>query len=337
MRKPALKISFLCAIIFSAAIGLAQKTDKLFLKNGDVITGEMKSMKFAKLRFDMTGPGIIEIKWEEIVRLKSEKTFQVTLRGGDLLVVNLDSLFFEMNHVSMNDIVEIVWLNDRFIQRINGNVSLGFNYTKSSEIFQFNFASAVTYRKPKTETSFKINSVITDNANDSNTTKKQDATLEYIRNLKKSNYMQSALGWQQNTQLGLQNRLSLAGVVGNKIVNNNQQRLLVGSGLSFNVEQSSKSNEYKENLEALAIVQFKKFRYTTPKISIDAQYIIFPSISDWGRYRMTFDLNTKYEIFKDFNVGLTFYDNFDNRPPSGAVTKNDLGINFTVGYEFGKL
>ncbi len=44
--------------------GLAQKTDKVSLKNGDIVTGEIKTLKFGKLRFDMTGPGIIEIKWE---------------------------------------------------------------------------------------------------------------------------------------------------------------------------------------------------------------------------------------------------------------------------------
>ena len=44
----------------------------------------------------------------------------------------------------------------------------------------------------------------------------------------------------------------------------------------------------------------------------------------------------KFEIFKDFNVGLTFYDLYDNRPPEGAVSKNDFGVNTTLGYVFGK-
>jgi hypothetical protein len=41
-----------------------QKTDKVKLKNGDNITGEIMSMKLGRLSFDMDGPGTISIKWE---------------------------------------------------------------------------------------------------------------------------------------------------------------------------------------------------------------------------------------------------------------------------------
>ena len=82
------------------------------------------------------------------------------------------------------------------------------------------------------------------------------------------------------------------------------------------------------------LIQFKRFYYSTPKVSIDAQYIVYPGLSDWGRVRMDLELNTKFEVFKDFNVGFIFYDLFDNRPP-GEGSKNDFGINFTLGYSFG--
>jgi hypothetical protein len=89
-------------------------------------------------------------------------------------------------------------------------------------------------------------------------------------------------------------------------------------------------------VEGLAVITFKRFYYSFPKLSVDAQYTIFPSLSDWGRIRMNFQVNTSVEIFKDFNVGLSFYDNYDNRPPAGAASKNDFGVNFTIGYFFGK-
>jgi hypothetical protein len=336
MRQPALKIVFPGILLLITFIGQAQKTDKVFMKNGDVITGEIKSLKFAKLRFDMTGPGNIDIKWEEVVQIRSEKLFQITLRKGDVLLEKLDSLFFEKYHTRLEDLVEIVQIKDRFIKRLEGNVSLGFNYTKSSDIVQFNFGGSITYRKPKIENTFKLNSVITDNSSDSFLAKKQDATLQQYRKLNHNMYVQGALGWQQNTQLGLQNRVALAGVGGKIILNDNQRRLLTGGGLSYNLEQSSENIEFLQNLEAVLVIQYKKFRYSTPKVSIDAEYLLYPNLTDWGRVRMTFDLSAKYEIFKDFNVGLTFYDNYDNRPPSGAVTKNDLGIDLTVSFEFGK-
>src|SRR5215218_1075161 len=114
---------FLLLMISSAVI--AQKTDKVFLKNGDVLTGEIKSMKFAKLSFDMTGPGTIDIKWEEVVGLRSGKTFQVTLRSGKVLVTPLDSAFFEKYPV-LDNLVNIVQIKYSFIESLYGDVNIGF-------------------------------------------------------------------------------------------------------------------------------------------------------------------------------------------------------------------
>jgi len=112
--------------------------------------------------------------------------------------------------------------------------------------------------------------------------------------------------------------------------------LLTGVGLSYNEEQTNEGSGYKSSVEALGVVQYKKFRYSSPKISVDAQLTVYPSITDWGRVRMNFQADANIEIFKDFFVGFTFYDNFDNRPSSEAVSTNDYGLTFTVGYKFGK-
>lgn len=314
---------------------LAQKTDKVALKNGDTVTGEIKNLKFGKLKIDMTGPGKIDIKWEEIVSIRSNKQLQITLRNGDVLITNLDSLF-KSKQVTLDDLVEIVKMKDQFFQRLDGDFNLGFNYAKSNENLQFNFNSTTTYRRPKEEINLKLNSILTQTETDTALSKKQDIMADYYRKLRDNFYFNTVFGWQQNTQLGLRNRFILNGVGGKIIFNDNEKRLLTGGGLSYNVEQSNQSSSYTSNIEALGIIQFKKFRYSTPKLSLDAQYIIYPSLSNFGRVRMDIQFNTKIEIFKDFNVGLVFYDLYDNRPPSGAVSKNDFGINFTIGYEFGR-
>ena len=316
-------------------LGWGQKTDQVLLKNGNTITGEIKNMKFAKLSYDVDGPGTISIKWEHVVKISSDKTFQVTMQNGDVLITRLDSVFFDQPSITLDSIIEIVRINDRFIQRLDGSINLGFNYAKSNSDLQFNFNSSITYRKPKAEFNFRLNSVITDNATDT-MTKKQDVTFDFYRKLENSFYLNVLLGWQQNTELGLENRFILPVVAGKILLNNNHQRLLTGAGLSGNLEQSSGSPDYSTSLEGMLIISFKEFKYSTPKISIDARVAIFPGISDWGRLRMSFNVSSKIEIFKDFNVGLNFYDDFDNRPPDGALSKNDFGINFTIGYEFGK-
>ena len=98
----------------------------------------------------------------------------------------------------------------------------------------------------------------------------------------------------------------------------------------------ARDNSFVNSLEGLVAIQFKEFRYSTPKISIDTKFAFYPGLSDWGRIRLDFQLTSKIEIFKDFNVGLTFYEVYDNEPASQALSKSDFGINFTVGYEFNK-
>jgi len=317
-------------------VGLGQKTDKVSLKNGDVVTGEIKYMRFAKLTIDQDGPGKIDIKWEEIVRIRSAKTFQVTMEDGRVIVTALDSIFFDAQQNSLDDIVEIIWIKAKFLQRLSGDVNIGANYAKSSDIFTFNFTGSINYRVPKNELTLKGTSVLTNSSSDTSVSVKQDANLNYYRKLENSFYIGSNLGWEQNTELGLNNRFSFNGVGGKILISDNHNRMLTGMGLSFNEEQSNENKEYTSNLEALAVISYKRFYYSFPKLSIDAQYLIFPSVSDWGRIRMNFQLNTSIEILKDFNVGLSFYDSYDSRPPAGAASKNDFGVNFTIGYFFGK-
>ena len=336
MLNPALKIAALFLLLFVSVSIRAQKTDKVFLKNGDVLTGEVESLKFAQLNFNMTSTGTVQIKWLKIAKIVSDKIFEVTTLNGDVLVTQLDSAFFESMHISLNDIVEIVQIKDKFIKRLSGNVDLGFNYTKSSDIVQFNFNSSLTYRKPKKESDLYLSSIISNKTGDSTISKNQNATLSHIRALRNSLYLTSTLGWQQNTELGIASRFLLTAAGGKIFLNDNHQRFLTGSGLSYNVEESDETNMYSSSLEALLTVQYKRFVYLTPKVSIDAKYTIYAGLTDWGRIRMDMNMSGKYEILKDFNVGLTFYYNYDSRPPTGALSTYDYGVNFTLGYEFGK-
>lgn len=336
MRLPALNIPGIIILLALSLPASGQKTDKVFLKNGDVVTGEIKSLKLAQLKFNMNGPGTISIKWEEIVSVISNKTFQVTLQSGSVLLTKLDTFFFRKQKVDLDDIVEIVQIKKKFVKRLQGNFNVGFNYTKSNDILQFNSNSSVTFRKPKMETNFKLNNVLSKSSDDTSISKKQDATLSYLRTLNKRFYLMGYLGWEQNTELGLVNRYLVSAGAGKILFNNNEERLLTGSGLSYSHEKFNDSSGYKGSVEALLKGEFKKFRYSSPKISIDAQYALYMGLSNWGRVRMMLQVNTSIEIFKDFSTGFTFYDNFDNRPSAKAASKNDFGITLSLGYEFGK-
>ena len=336
--KAYLKFIFLIILTVAFISTQAQKTDKVVLLNGDTLTGEILSMKLGMLTYKMDGPGTISIKWEYVTRIKSTKVFDCTLRNGEIIVGSLDSLFQSHKQTNLNDIIEIIPIKDRFLTRLIGDVNLGFNYTKSNSILQSNFSSNVAYVIPKREFSLKLNSVLTNYGRDTSFTKKQEVIGSYMRNLNKNYFWEVSLGWQQNTELGLSSRYLFSGAFGTwQPLTDNHNRLLTAGGLSYNQEQSVQTGRHSGNLDFLHMIKYKRFYYSTPKLSINASYLIYPGLSDWGReFMMQADLNVSVEIFKDFQTGLVFYYSYDNKPPKGSLSTNDYGIMFTLGYEFGK-
>jgi hypothetical protein len=317
-------------------VAQGQKTDKVQLKNGDILTGEIKSMKLGLLSYGMDGPGTISIKWENITKITSNKTFEFTLKSGSLVVTTLDSLYKWYHITSLDEIVEIIPINDRFLTRLIGDVNLGFNYAKSNSILQLNFSSNISYIIPKIEIDLKLNSVLTNYYKDSSLSQKEDIIGSFRRDWNTKYYWGGSLGWQENTELGLASRYLVSGVLGLNAIADNHNRLLFSGGLSYNQEQSIESGQFTGNLDALFGVIYKRFYHNTPKLSINANYLLYPGLSDWGRIRMQGDLSVSVEIFKDFNIGIVSYYSFDNHPPAGSLSNDDYGLMLTIGYEFGK-
>jgi len=217
-----------------------------------------------------------------------------------------------------------------------GDVNLGFNYTKSNSILQSNFSSNISYVIPTKEFNLRLNSILTNYGRYTSLTMKQDIIGSFKRDFTKKYFWATSLGWQQNTELGLASRYLATVAAGWQPLTDNHNRLWASAGISYNQEQSIETSQFTGNLDALFEIAYKRFYYSTPKLSINADYLIFPGLSDWGRIRMQADLNVSVEIFKDFQTGLVFYYSYDNKPPEGSLSTNDYGIMFTVGYVFGK-
>ena len=331
-----LKFMVVLAVTASGSSVYAQKTDNVTLRNGNILTGEIMSMKLGLLTYKMDGPGTISIKWEYVTAITSDKVFDFTLRNGEIIIGQMDSLFRTYRLHSLDSIIEIIPIKDRFLTRMVGDVNLGFNYTKSNSILQSNFSSNTSYVIPTKEFNLKLNSILTNYGRDTSLTKKQDIIGSFKRDFTKKYFWVASLGWQQNTELGLASRYLVTAAAGWQPLTDNHNRLLASAGLSYNQEQSIETSQFTGNLDALFEIAFKRFYYSTPKLSINADYLIFPGLSDWGRIRMQADLNVSVEIFKDFQTGLVFYYSYDNKPPEGSSSTYDYGIMFTVGYVFGK-
>jgi hypothetical protein len=42
----------------------------------------------------------------------------------------------------------------------------------------------------------------------------------------------------------------------------------------------------------------------------------------------------KRELFRDFIAAITVYDTFDSQPQVAGVSRNDVGVSFSIGWTF---
>jgi len=138
---------------------------------------------------------------------------------------------------------------------------------------------------------------------------------------------------EQNEELELDLRTSVAGGVGRFLLQNNYTMLLVAAGLTYTHENFAASDG-SNNLEALFTGQFDYFRRDSPKSDVRVTLTAFPSLTNFGRVRLDFNARASHELVKDFTIALTFFDTFDSRPPSATATKNDFGGTLSLGWTF---
>lgn len=323
----------------------AQKTDIVVLYNGDHITGEVKRLEFGMLTFKTDDMGTLSIQWDKIVEVYAFKQFfRVELEDGLLffgtldtdtttsrLIVEFDTLRIRLN---FSEIVHIDPIKRTFWDRVDLSLSAGFNFTKGSDVTTFNFSGNTKYRTYNVLHEINLSSNITIKKNDSTRTERNNAGYSYSRFLAHRWFYNGSLKLEQNTELGIDLRLSGGAGFGKNIFQTNSAVFATDIGVRVNREWTKQSNGDQYNLESLAGLKFSKFRYDNPKLNLDSELSIYPNLTTKGRVRSELDIVLKWEIIKDLFWDLQFYTSYDNKPPNTEAAKIDYGIVLSLGWSF---
>ena len=161
----------------------AAKEDIVILKNGDYITGEVKSMEFARLSYSTDAMKTLSIEWDEVKYIKAKETFRIEMEDGTDFSGSLDSdslkqtLIIKFKNYSYNvkfgKVVKITPIKDTFAERVNFSVDLGFSYTKASEVAQLTSNANGSYRSWEFYHELDFHSIVT-STSDTNTTENID-------------------------------------------------------------------------------------------------------------------------------------------------------------------
>ena len=155
-------------------LSASEKTDVLYMKNGDRLTCEIKSLNAGSLDIKLDYvDGTISVEWSEVERLDSKRLFLVTLDDGTVYSgrlsiaetgagepekLRITTASGDYALIDKTHIVEVLKTSDQFWQRFAVDLNSGVIYSKGNQSTQFNFSTKITYPRPSWAASIAFNS-----------------------------------------------------------------------------------------------------------------------------------------------------------------------------------
>jgi hypothetical protein len=327
--------------LFAATAAAAIKTDVVVLRNGDHITGEVKKLQFGRLQYGTDDIGTINIEWLDVTELTSTSVFEVEIsdstryigrlepRGNATMAVVGDASTQVLAHA---DVVGIYKLDRGFWKRLDGSFDLGLTYTQADATSQFNFDLELEVRRPNRQSSFDFSGILTDDE-DSDTTRRFDATYSYLRLRRSRWFNQFFSAAQGNQELGLDLRVLAGAAIGREAIQTNRTVLRGAAGLAVN-EEWPVAGTNEEEIEALVVGTYSFFTFDYPSTSVDIHLSVFHGLSNESALRLEGDISVRRELVKDFYISLSAYESYDAEPIVETAEQNDWGFTTSIGWSF---
>jgi hypothetical protein len=323
----------------------APKTDVVALVNGDRITGEIKELLNGQLKYKTDDLGTIYIEWDKIVHLTTRQLLRIETRKGSVyvgsspeegeerilrLVAGEDA---EAVEIPMGDIVACKPLDTgSFLHRLDGSFSIGYDFTKSTGVENFNGSFELRSKATKREWTLSTFSSFSDSDSEEASTRHNlTGTTRWI--FSGNQYLETFVQFDSNSALALNFRGLAGGAYGAYLVRSNVSSLTLGGGAGYSYEAFSDGVKQNSIMGVLGLA-VDVFVLDTPKRSITAYVYTFPGLSDWGRFRADANVQMRLEIVKDLFFELGFYGNYDNQAKAEGGETLDYGVTTSLGYTF---
>jgi hypothetical protein len=342
-RAPYFLLITLCCLWVLPA-SAAPKTDTVFFKNGDKLTGEVKSLKRGRLSLNTDATGTITIEWDKIAGVISSQAIQVETASGIRYFGNLTSskenpsVIVETENgpqtLDPERVIIMSPIEGGGIHALDIDMSLGYNFAKAGGIESGNFGLNMDYRSLIRIESFNFSTTLSD-SDGQESSQRATLGLQHTRLWRNRWFSYGTLTFDKNDELNLNLRTSLGGGAGRFLIQNNSMLWSLEAGLQGSREDLTTAEESVDSVEALFTVKWDWFLFQNPELDWASTVQIIPSLTESGRVRGEVDTGLKWEIIGDLNWGFSFYGTFDNQSQSEtAVTTSDYGVTTSVTYEF---
>lgn len=320
------------------------KADVVTMRNGDRLTGQIVVMQFGKLSLSTDYLGTATIEWLDIARAESPQQFIVEdLRGryfsGTLVASDTDRRIVVRGDDGVTtalglDEIERIYADETiFWNRLSGSFAVGFDYAKASEVSTITGNFDTTYRAP--EFRWNINADINSTKDpEQGTTERDSLGFTYQWLLRQQRFVSGLSLLERNEETGIDLRLQLGAGFGKYFRQTSKSELSGMLGLAWTREWATGSEDSQESIEGIIGGNWRIFKFNSPTISMNSAALLFPNLTDRGRYRTNLNLSLRRELVKDFYLDLSFYHAYDSKPPNVNAENSDYGVTTSLGYSF---
>lgn len=321
------------------------KTDVVVLRNGDHISGDIVSLEFGLLTLKTNNMSTLAVEWPAVRSITSKFDFAVERQGGakyhgvittsddgaDLIVRSEEG----ETRIPLAELERISQFSPKFWSRINGALSLGFSYTKSSSIEVSSVTFNSGYRSTAIDGSLAFSSNTTKDSS-GKTTDRELLTTSVLFLQQSRNFWGLLASLERDQSLGIDGRLLGGAAVGRHFIQAAYTEVTGIAGIVATEEWIVGNPTSTSSLEAVVGGSWQVYKFVEPKTRLDLGLYVFPSLSESGRYRSTGNLSLTHKFPYDVTLGLTGYLSYDNRPPEPTAEKSDYGLTLNVGWSFGQ-
>jgi putative salt-induced outer membrane protein YdiY len=325
-----------------------RKDDVVVMKNGDKFTGEIKDLQRGELIFSSYYmKDDVYLDWNEVETLRSKDPFIVALSNGERVAGFISE---EVNpgdggktfkiidtgvaiEVKPSEVIAIGQREGSIWNQLTGSVNYGFSFASGNSATSSSLGGDVAFRNTKNSVTVATTSQFNSQTNAENTNRFTFDSL-YIRMVTNKWLAAGLFSLLKSNQQNLNVRSTYGGAFGRRLVQTDRTALVALGGAVYTHESyvpQSGTEPVRNNVESLVGLTFSTFRFKT--LNVNSQALLFPSLSDPGRVRLSSQSNLRIELIRNFYWNFQLYENYDTRPPI-AAPKNDLGITTSVGWTF---
>ena len=332
-------------LIFSLSVFLTENVwaqkDSLRFSDGQLMAGEIKSMKEGILEVETDfSDSDFKIEWKDVVWMKTETKFFITIKNEETYYSSIkslndslvqivtkknDSLYFDLHKIVYLDA-----LKEKFKDRFNAEVSVGFDLAKSRNLRSLSLRSLMGYKTDIWSTDLNYNALAS-SQDDSDLIKRLESEFNFRWILIKQWYIIGTVSTLSSTEQNIELRLNSQLGIGRYIFRTNKAHWGAKLGGNYNIENYSNQSFDKNSWEVFLGTELNL--YDIDDLNLKFSAMVYSGITEPGRWRGDINFDIKYDLPLDFFIKIGASLNYDNQPALNS-DEADYVIQSTFGWEW---